>query len=162
MKKFIISAMFFLGLFVLYGGLSNAAMNGPSEPGPMAGWYSSEKSTEPPLQERVSKIIGARVQNPKGEYLGSVTDLMVNPEDGRIAFAVLSHGGVLGIPMRFAAVPFNALKFNSNKSIYLLDMSKERMASAPSFDRNHWPDVADKSWGAEIYRFYGVAPYWED
>ncbi len=161
MKKFI-PVMFLLGLFVLYGGSSNAAMNEPNGSGPMAGWYSSEKGTEPPLQERASKIIGARVQNPKGEYLGRITDLMVHPEDGRIAFAVLSHGGVLGIPMRFVAVPFNALKFNSDKSVYLLDLSKEKMASAPSFARNHWPDVADKSWGAEIYRYYGVAPYWEE
>ena len=161
MKKFIITTMFLLGLIVLYAGFSNAAVKGTDETGPLAGWFTPGKSTEPPVQEMASKIIGAYVQNPKGESLGRVTDLMVDPEDGRIAFAILSHGGVLGIPMRFVAVPYNALKFNSQKSVYLLDLSKERMASAPSFDRNHWPDVADKNWEAQVYRFYGVAPYWE-
>lgn len=137
--------------------------NGAS--GPMASWFSSSKSSAESFQERASRIIGAEVRNKQGDYLGRITDLMVDPQNGRIAFAVLSRGGVWGIPLRFAAVPFSALTPGTPshaKIAYLLDISKEKLASAPTFSRDQWPDVANREWGAEVYRYYGNAPYWEE
>ena len=46
--------------------------------------------------------------------------------------------------------------------VYLLDISEERMAAAPSFDRDHWPDVANREWEIDTYRYYGVSPSWRD
>jgi len=129
---------------------------------PWAGEYKSAKSGEKSLEYRASTIIGGRVQNREGDYLGRITDLMVDPLDGRIAFAVLSHGGVLGIPMRFVAVPFSALTHATGKNVYRLDVSKEKMAAAPSFTMNHWPDVTNREWGTETYTYYGQTPYWEE
>lgn len=114
------------------------------------------------MEYRASAIIGTHVQNSKGDYLGRITDLMVDPHDGRIAFAVLSHGGILGIPTRFVAVPFSALTPSSEKHVYLLDVTKEKMAAAPSFTRGNWPDVTDRKWGMEAYVYYGQTPYWEE
>ena len=129
---------------------------------PWAGAYQSAKSGERSSEYRASAIIGTHVQNKKGDYLGRITDLMIDPHAGRIAFAVLSHGGVLGIPTRFVAVPFSALAPGSRKNVYLLDVTKEKMAAAPSFTRYHWPDVTNREWGAETYTYYGQTPYWEE
>jgi len=137
-------------------------MDGQSGYTPWAGEYKSAKSGERPFEYRASAMIGTYVQNNKGDYLGKITDLMVDPHDGRIAFVVLSHGGVLGIPTRFVAVPFSALIPSAEKSIYLLDVSKEKMAAAPSFTRDNWPDVANREWEGETYTYYGQTPYWEE
>ena len=38
---------------------------------------------------------------------------------------------------------------------------KERLKEAPGFDKNNWPDFSDQAWGARIFEFYRVTPYWE-
>lgn len=133
---------------------------GQSEHSSMSGEHRSTKSGEASLEYRASTLIGSWVKNKEGDYLGRITDLMIDPQNGGIAFAVLSRGGVLGIPMRFVAVPFHTLTSSDEKHVYLLDVSKEKMAAAPSFDRDHWPDVANREWKTDIYRYYGQTPHW--
>jgi len=162
MKKLIVMiAIFGWGLFLLAPASYAGWMGGESENSPMAVGYSAPKSGERSLEYKASTIIGTEVQNKRGDYLGKITDLMIDPTDGRIVFAVLSHGGVLGIPTRFVAVPFSVLTPRHEKKIFLLEVSREKMAAAPSFDREHWPDVANREWSGDIYRYYGQMPYWE-
>ena len=66
---------------------------GQSGTGSVASWFGSSKTSEASFQERASRIIGSDVRNGQGDYLGRITDLMVDPQNGRIAFAVLSRGG---------------------------------------------------------------------
>ena len=120
------------------------------------------KSMAKPSEFQASGIIGKGVQNLEGQYLGVVRDLMIDPQDGGVAFAILSHGGVLGIPMKFVAVPFSAFTFSSAKGIYVLDMSREKLDTAPGFDRGQWPKYADRAWETDVYLYYGQTPAWGD
>jgi len=86
--------------------------------------------------------------------------LMIDPQNGGVAFAVLSQGGSIGIPMKFVAVPFSALAPTENKRTYLLNASWEKIKTAPSFNRSEWPEVADRRWETDIYRYYGITPPW--
>ena len=157
MKKLIImSAMIFALGFT--PPVSHAVGKGSqSEYSPMAGKYKSTKSGERSFEYQASSVIGTVVKNKGGDYLGRITDLMIDSQNGGIAFAILSRGGVF--PMRFVAVPFSALTSNNEKDVYLLDMSWEKMAAAPSFDR-HRPDVANRGWETGTYRYYGQSPNW--
>ncbi len=120
----------------------------------------SSKSIGKVLQFQVSGIIGKGVQNLEGQYLGVVRDLMIDPRDGGVALAILSHGGVLGIPTKFVAAPFSAFTFSSAKGVYVLDMSREKLDAAPGFDRGQWPKYADRAWETDVYRYYGETPSW--
>jgi sporulation protein YlmC with PRC-barrel domain len=151
----IISALGVLAAFS-YAGLTG----GQTAHSSMPAVHGSIKTREAPFQYRASTIIGRWVKNKEGEYLGRITDLMIDPQNGGKAFAVLSRGGVLGIPLRFVAVPFQALASSDEKHVYLLDVSKEKIDAAPSFDRDHWPDVADRGWETDTYRYYGLTPHW--
>ncbi len=154
----IISAMIFaLGFapVALHAGLT-----GSKESNSMAGEYKSAKGGEWALEYQARRIIGTYVENQKGDYFGRITDLMIAPQGSGITFAVISRGGVLGIPMRFAAVPFSALTFSREKNVYLLDVSKEKIDEAPAFSRYGWPNVANAGWEKDIYRYYGQTPNW--
>jgi sporulation protein YlmC with PRC-barrel domain len=150
-------------IFVL-GSLPAASYAGwtgrQSEHSSIPAEHISTKSGESSFEYRASTIIGSWVKSKEGDYLGRITDLMIDPQNGGMALVVLSHGGVLGIPMRFVAVPFHALTSSDEKHVYLLDMSKEKMAAAPSFAREHWPDVANREWETDIYKYYGQTPQW--
>jgi hypothetical protein len=45
---------------------------------------------------------------------------------------------------------------------FVLDVSKEQLESAPGFDKDHWPAMADRSWATGVHAHYDVNPYWED
>jgi sporulation protein YlmC with PRC-barrel domain len=109
----------------------------------------------------VSALTGDPVYNTAGEKLGSLEDIVIDASSGRIAYAVLSFGGILGIGDKLFAIPWGAMQLDVDNKRILFDVPKERLELAPGFDKNNWPDMADERWGAEIYGFYGQTPYWE-
>jgi sporulation protein YlmC with PRC-barrel domain len=124
------------------------------------------KQTDPDKRYRrvlsASTLSGDRVRNSAGEDLGKIHDIMIDVPTGRIAYAVLSFGGVLGIGDKLFAVPWSALRVDEDKKQLILDVEKSRLENAPGFDKDNWPDMADTSWGSQIYSYYGVKPYWEE
>ncbi len=104
----------------------------------------------------VSELLGKGVKNPKGEDLGTITDVVVGPE-GRVAFAVLSYWVSGDMQMR-VAVPFSALSCEGEKCI--LNASKETFDSAPTFVSED--DLAERKLAEDIYRYFGVQPYWTE
>jgi sporulation protein YlmC with PRC-barrel domain len=110
---------------------------------------------------RASKFIGADVENAQGEDLGQIEDLMLDPQDGRVAYAVLSFGGFLGLGEKYFAVPWKALQAKAGEDdTLILNVEKEKLTNAPGFDKNNWPDMTNRQWGEEIHTYYGVPPYW--
>jgi len=107
-----------------------------------------------------STLSGDRVRNSAGEDLGKIEDLMIDVQSGRIAYAVLSFGGFLGIGDKLFAVPWSALTVNEQEKLFILDVDRQTLENAPGFDKDNWPDMADPSWGQQIHGHYGQKPYW--
>jgi sporulation protein YlmC with PRC-barrel domain len=115
---------------------------------------------------RGSKLVGADVENRQGEDLGDIADVVIDPQTGRVAYAVLAFGGFLGLGEKYFAVPFSALtpavgERPGDRERYILNIDQERLKNAPGFERNNWPNMADRTWGERIYSYYGIPPYWE-
>lgn len=110
---------------------------------------------------KASSMIGTDVVNPAGDSLGDVKEVVIDPRSGKIAYAVVSFGGFLGMGEKLFAVPFSALNYNLAENEYVLDVSKERLKTAPGFDPDHWPAMSDEKWNREIYKYYDRSPYWE-
>lgn len=108
----------------------------------------------------VSALMSNRVFNGEGEELGRIEELMLDVPSGRIAYAVLSFGGFLGFGDKNFAVPFEALAFDPEHERVLLDVPRERLEQAEGFDKDHPPDFADRRWGEQVYRHFGVTVYW--
>jgi sporulation protein YlmC with PRC-barrel domain len=120
-----------------------------------------------PTMYRASKLIGADVENPQGEDLGDIEDVVIDSQTGRIAYAVLAFGGFLGLGEKYHAIPFAALtpapgERPGDRERYLLNVDQERLRNAPSFDRNNWPNMADRTWGEQLYSYYGLTPHWQE
>ncbi len=119
------------------------------------------QTTEKPRVLSATTIIGDSVRNPEGDDLGKIEDLMLDLEFGRIAYAVLSFGGFLGVGNKLFAVPWDSLTIHPEEHSFVLDADKEKMKNAPGFDKDHWPAMS-RDWGAQIYDYYGYSPYWND
>jgi sporulation protein YlmC with PRC-barrel domain len=110
--------------------------------------------------DRGSVLVGKKVENRQGENLGKIEELAVDVQNGKIAYAVLSFGGFLGLGDKLFAIPWNALTLKPDQrpddQIFIFDVSKERLKSAPGFDKNAWPDTANPQWGAEFDKYWEV------
>ena len=105
-------------------------------------------------------LIGDPVRNPAGETLGRIKEFMIDTRNGRIAYAVLSVGGFLGLGDSLFAIPWNMLQVDPEDRCFLLDVSKEQLENADGFDPDHWPDMADLDWANRIHTHYGATPHW--
>jgi len=107
-----------------------------------------------------SSLKGDKVVNYKGEDLGKIEEIMIDLDRGRVAYAVLSFGGVFGMGDKLFAIPWQALTVDTTKKCLVLNADKELLEKAPGFDKNNWPDMADLSLGSTLYGYYGYKPYW--
>lgn len=105
---------------------------------------------------RASALTGLNVRNMQGEKLGTINELVVDVRTGKIAYAALSVGGVLGIGDKLFAVPFGDLKFDHgmDEMFFVLNLSKEKLQAAPGFDQSNWPNFADPHWSDRIDKYY--------
>jgi len=107
-----------------------------------------------------SSLKGDKVVNYKGEDMGTIEEIMIDLDRGRVAYAVLSFGGFLGLGDKLFAIPWQAFSVDTTNKQLVLNADKELLEKAPGFDKNNWPDMADLSFGSTLYGYYGYKPYW--
>jgi sporulation protein YlmC with PRC-barrel domain len=126
--------------------------------------FAADPQSPVPTSARVSDLVSLPVYGSANEKLGKVEDLVVDPGSGKIQYAVLSFGGILGIGNKYFAVPWSDMRvFNkgatsagTQKEVYFtVDVSKEALKKAPGFDKNQWPNFADPTFVKDIETFYG-------
>jgi sporulation protein YlmC with PRC-barrel domain len=105
-------------------------------------------------------LTGDEVRNRANEKLGEITDIMLDVPTGRVAYAVMSVGGVLGVGAKLFAIPWSAMQLDTANKCFRLDIAKERFDEAPGFDKDHWPSMADQRWAEDVHSFYDARPYW--
>lgn len=102
------------------------------------------------------EVIGRDVKNMADEDLGEITEIMLEKTSGQVAYAVLDSGSFLGIGGTLHAIPWRALSFDPDKKCFILNIDKEKLKNAPGFDKDNWPDMADKTWAENISTYYNI------
>ena len=103
----------------------------------------------------VSQLLWVDVQNRQGDHLGKIADFVID-SDGRVAMAV-----ILGPPAdhRLVAVPFSALSLGPSARYWIMDITREKLAAAPSFRKE---DLSKGKLAEDVYRYFGLEPSWTD
>ena len=94
------------------------------------------------------------VRNLVNEDVGSIKEIMIDVPSGRVAYAVLSVGGFLGMGDRLFAIPWESLVLDEDRKCFILDVDKSRLENAPGFDKSNWPDMADTSWDHSVRKYW--------
>jgi sporulation protein YlmC with PRC-barrel domain len=108
-----------------------------------------------------STLEGNDVVNRQDQDLGKIKEIMIDVPSGRVAYAVLSSGGFLGLGDKLFAIPWSALTLDTNRKCFILDVDAERLKNAPGFDKDHWPTMADPTWATQVHAYYGQRAYWQ-
>lgn len=108
-----------------------------------------------------NQVQGTTVYNTALEKLGSVEDVMIDKASGRIAYAVISFGGFLGIGDRYYPLPWEKLSYNTEMGGYIADVDRETLEGAPSYSDDATASWNDEAWARNVYSYYGVHPFWD-
>jgi hypothetical protein len=101
------------------------------------------------------KVEGTVTYNRQGERLGTISNFMVGKRDGRVKYAVLSFGGLLGLGERHHPVPWDVLTYDTGQGGYVIDLDKEILKNSPSYERGSEPTY-DRAYGEQVYGYYGL------
>jgi sporulation protein YlmC with PRC-barrel domain len=106
-----------------------------------------------------ARVQGTAVYNLEGERLGHVEDVMLHRLSGRVAYAVMSFGGFLGLKEKYHPLPWTILKYDTGRSGYVVPLSRLQLEGAPSLSR---ADIGenDGGWGEKVHTYYQVMPSW--
>ena len=126
-----------------------------------AGPGPDERQGPGPALMGADTLVGNDVFNPKGEDLGDIKEIMLDMRTGKVGYAVLSFGGFLGMGDKLFAVPWNALKLDTENKRFVLNVDNERLQKAPGFDKDHWPNMADQAWENQIQTHWQPSLYSE-
>lgn len=111
----------------------------------------------PPMREgdyRFTTLLGASVESKEGDHIAHIDDFIINT-DGHVVYVVFADVG--GMESKMVAVPLGTLSRKS-EHLFALHTTKEQLFAAPAFD---WSDVNSMRYAGDIYRYYGLVPYWE-
>jgi len=95
---------------------------------------------------KASAVLGAEVRSPQGKELGDIGDLAVDLQQETVKYAVLSHGGLMGVGSKLIAVPVQSLSRTSDDDELTLTATKEQIDNTPGFDKDSWPAAANTQW----------------
>jgi len=82
-------------------------------------------------------LIGDPVMNETGEHLGQLEEIMLDLDSGHVAYAVISFGGILGMGNKFFAIPWQALRVDTDAHAVVVNVSRELLEQAPGYDKDN-------------------------
>lgn len=147
-KMKFISSLLILSMGLPLSGLTNAA-----DSGTLISGAEPQQDKQSFRDMRASKLIGSEVRNVHGESLGKIKDLIVDVNNERVYYAVLSFGGVLGLGNKLFAYPVRAFTQAAEGDKLVLNIDKDRLKAAPGFDKDS--DWNDRRYREEVDRYHG-------
>jgi hypothetical protein len=84
---------------------------------------------------------------------------MIDKISGKVAFAVTSFGGFLGIGEDYYPVPWPSLKYDTRLGGYRTGITIDQLQDAPKYSRNTDWDWNDRARDRQVYDYYNT-PLW--
>jgi hypothetical protein len=110
--------------------------------------------TGKPLIES-DRVEGTTVYDPDSNNIGSIKRLMIEKISGKVAYAVMSFGGFLGMGQSYHPLPWKVLTYDTGKGGYVVDLDQSQLKNAPSYTASETPNWSDPSYGRRIDDYYG-------
>ena len=127
---------------------------------PTTSTNASGAMTGKPLIES-DRVEGTAVYDPQDNHLGSIKRLMIEKISGKVAYAVMSFGGFLGMGEDEHTIPWSKLTYDTSLGGYRTDITEEQLRGAPTFyrDRDDY-DWSERDRERELHDYWKMPYYW--
>jgi hypothetical protein len=123
-------------------------------------------TTEESLKQRetmaliaADKVEGTSVYDVSGNKLGSIERIMLDKISGRVAYAVMSFGGFLGIGDQHHPLPWSVLRYDPGTGGYVVNLDKDMLEGAPTIAANADFDWHNRDWNRRVFEYYHTSLY---
>jgi len=106
------------------------------------------------------KVESTAVRRSDGEKLGTIKRVMIDKRSGKVAYAVMTFGGFLGIGDEYRALPWSVLRYNEDLDAYELNVTDDQLQRAPALDTGWESGMVGRDWERNVHDYYRAAPYW--
>ncbi|MEV6842757.1 PRC-barrel domain-containing protein [Actinoplanes sp. NPDC051411] len=114
------------------------------------------RDTDQTVADPDQDIRGRDVFDSGGEKVGTVEDLLIDPQENAVRMLRVEHGGILGFGATSSFIPVEAVSAVEADRVRI-DQSRARISDAPRYD----PELVDQpDYYLGLYDYYGYAPYW--
>lgn len=105
---------------------------------------------------KLGTINGANIANPSGDVVGEISDLIISRGSGRVEYAIISSGEILGLGGKTIALPYNALRWDATNERFMSDLTEAQIEQAASFSPEDWSNLEHTTWTE------GLEDWWDD
>ncbi len=116
---------------------------------------SGQMHNVPARNIRLSQLVGKDVRNAQGEDLGDIKDVIIDVNNSRVHYVVLSFGGFLGMGNKLFAYPVRAFSLAADKDELILNVAKERLKDAPGFEADRYPNFEAAVYRDRVDNYFG-------
>ena len=95
-----------------------------------------------------------------GDKIGTIERVMIEKRSGKVAYAVMSFGGFMGLGEDYYTLPWSVLKYNTQLDAYELNLSEDQLRGAPRRSQDGRDASYDREWEEHVHRYYNATPYW--
>ena len=106
------------------------------------------------------KVEGTPVRRSDGEKVGTVERVMIEKRSGKVAYAVMSFGGFMGLGEEYYTLPWGTLRYNTDLDAYELNLTEEQLRGAPKRSAEGHDPTYERDWEEHVHRYYNATPYW--
>ena len=106
------------------------------------------------------KVEGTAVRNLSGDKVGTIERVMIDKRAGKVAYAVMSFGGFLGMGQDYVALPWHMLRYNERLDAYEMNITENQLQGAPAVAEGWDTGTVSRDWERNVHHYYGVDPYW--
>ena len=106
------------------------------------------------------KVEGTPVYRSNGDRVGKIERVMIDKISGKVAYAVMSFGGFMGIGEDYYPLPWPLLTYNTMLDGYEVNIGEQQLKGAPKYGRHESWDWSDRARDRKLNDYYGVSPYW--
>ncbi|MGA8695456.1 MAG: PRC-barrel domain-containing protein [Xanthobacteraceae bacterium] len=106
------------------------------------------------------RVEGTNVYSPDETKIGSIKRLMIEKMSGKVAYAVMSFGGFLGMGREEFTIPWSKLNYDTILGGYRTDITEQQLRGSPTFYRDQLYDWTDRNRERELQDYWGASYYW--
>ena len=125
-------------------------------------WWEGKASATAGSFNNVHKaddLVGMKVRNVSNEEVGKVANVIIDLPAGRVLYVIFAPDRNMDAGDNLYAFPPNAFTLGGDQKTLVTDINKERLAGAPHFTKNNWPNLADSTWATQVYQYHGKQAY---
>jgi sporulation protein YlmC with PRC-barrel domain len=98
--------------------------------------------------QEAKQIAGKTLKDQQGQELGKVEALVIG-KDQQSSYLIVS-----GEDQKMYPVPASALQRGQQEGEFQVNITKDQLQQAPSFEQNNWPNVTEQQWQQKVHGYY--------